>query len=144
MLPTSFNFRINAYIKTILSKTQENSRLKARYLKGITTEQLFIISILRDYSESSLFIQLLKINKQTRHTFYFIFTFRSHIITITIFIIDITFYFVFIHHFYLKETNIKTKGEIILTWIYRSASPPKLAFSVRVRCCKSFELDFSL
>jgi hypothetical protein len=111
MLPTSFNFRINAYIKTILSKTQENSRLKARYLKGITTEQLFIISILRDYSESSLFIQLLKINKQTRHTFYFIFTFRSHIITITIFIIDITFYFVFIHHFYLKETNIKTKGE---------------------------------
>jgi hypothetical protein len=57
MLPMSFKFKVNLYIKTILSKTHENSRLKTRYLKGITTEQLFIISILRDYSKSSLFVK---------------------------------------------------------------------------------------
>jgi hypothetical protein len=45
MLPTSFKVKVNLYIKTILSKTRENSRLKTRYLKGITTEQLFITSI---------------------------------------------------------------------------------------------------
>ena len=45
MLSTNFKFRANPYIRTILSKTQENSRLKTRYLKGNTTEQLFIISI---------------------------------------------------------------------------------------------------
>ena len=62
-LPTSFKFRVNSYIKTILSKTRENSRLKTRYLKGITTEQLFIISILKDYLGSPFyFIQLLKTN----------------------------------------------------------------------------------
>ena len=32
-LPTSFKFRVNLYIKIILSKTRENSRLKIRYLK---------------------------------------------------------------------------------------------------------------
>jgi hypothetical protein len=54
-------FKVNPYIKTILSKTYENSRLKTRYLKGITTEQLFIISILRDYLQRPFyFIQLLK------------------------------------------------------------------------------------
>jgi hypothetical protein len=61
MLPMSFKFKVNPYIKTILSKTYENSRLKTRYLKGITTEQLFIISILRDYLQRPFyFIQLLK------------------------------------------------------------------------------------
>ena len=76
MLPTSFKFRVNPYIKTILSKTRENSRLKTRYLKGITTEQLFIISILRYYSEFSLFYSTLKNKfKQTRHIFYFVFNF---------------------------------------------------------------------
>ena len=38
-------FRVNPYIKLVLSKTQENSRLNTRYLKGIITEQLVIISI---------------------------------------------------------------------------------------------------
>ena len=75
-LPTSLKFRVNPYIKTILSKTRENSRQKTRYLKGITTEQLFIISILIDYSESSLFYSTLKNKlKQTRHTFLFCFQF---------------------------------------------------------------------
>ena len=60
MLPTSFKFRVNSYIKTVVSKTREKSRLKTRYLKGIMIEQLFIISIARDYSQSP-FIQLLKI-----------------------------------------------------------------------------------
>ena len=69
-LPTDFKFRVNLYIKLVVSKTQENSRLKTRYLKGITTEQLFIIFHLRDYSKSSLFYSALKNKlKQTRHTF---------------------------------------------------------------------------
>ena len=75
ILLTSFKFRVNPYIKTILSKTQENSRLKTRYLKGITTKQVFIISILRDYSEFSLFYSTLKNKlKQTRHTFFILFS----------------------------------------------------------------------
>jgi hypothetical protein len=37
-------FRANLKSKPLYPKTQENSRLKTRYLKGITTEQLFIIS----------------------------------------------------------------------------------------------------
>ena len=75
MLPTSFMFRVNPYIKTILSKTRGNSRLKTRYLKGITTEQLFIIFILRYCLQSPLlFIQLLKeIKANQTNSFYFIF-----------------------------------------------------------------------
>jgi hypothetical protein len=60
MLPTSFKFRVNSYIKVVLSKTQENSRLKTRYLKGIATEQLFVMSI-QEITFRVLFIQLLKI-----------------------------------------------------------------------------------
>ena len=56
MPPTSFKFRVNPYIKTILSKTRENSRLKTRYLKGITTQELFIISISRDYPQSPFYL----------------------------------------------------------------------------------------
>ena len=56
VLPTSFKFRVNPYIKTTLSKTRENSRLKTRYLEGITIEQLFIISIFRGYSESPFYL----------------------------------------------------------------------------------------
>ena len=52
MLPTSFKFRANSHVKSISSKTQENSRLKTRYLKGIMIEQLFIIFIVRDYLQS--------------------------------------------------------------------------------------------
>ena len=80
MLPMSFKFRVNPYIKIILSKTQKNARLKTRYLKGITTEQLFIISILRDYLKSPLlFIQLLKeIKANQTHSFYFVFIFLDH------------------------------------------------------------------
>jgi hypothetical protein len=55
MLPMSFMFRVNFYIKIVISKTQENSRMKTRYLKGIITEQLFIISIARDYLIVPLF-----------------------------------------------------------------------------------------
>ena len=74
LLPTSFMFRVNSYIKTIVSKTREHSRLKTRYLKGITIKQLFIISIARDYPQSP-FIQLLKTEHQT-HTSYFVFIFK--------------------------------------------------------------------
>ena len=74
MPPMSFKFRVNPHIKTILSKTRENSWLKTRYLKGIAIEKLFIISIARDQPQS-LFIQLLKTKNQT-HTFYFVFTFK--------------------------------------------------------------------
>ena len=90
MLPMSFKFRVNLYIKTILSKTRENSRLKTRYLKGITTEQLFIISILKDYLQSPFyFIQLLKIKLKANqtHSFYFVFIFTTTT--------GITIYFVF-------------------------------------------------
>ena len=74
MLPTSFKFRVNSYIKTVVSKTRENLRLKTRYLKGIITEQLFVISILRDFSESSLFYSTLKNRKLDTH-FLFCFHF---------------------------------------------------------------------
>jgi hypothetical protein len=84
MLPTSFKLRVNPYIKTVISKTQENSRLKTKYLKGFMIEQLFIISIIRDYSKSSLFYSALKNKlKQTRHTFLIFLNFtRSQIIII--------------------------------------------------------------
>jgi hypothetical protein len=36
-------------------KTQENLRLNTRHLKGITTEQLFIISMQTDYLELNSF-----------------------------------------------------------------------------------------
>ena len=78
MLPTSFKFRVNSYIKTVVSKTRENSRLKTRYLKEITIEQLFIISIARDYPQSSFIYLALK--NQTRHTLFILFLFlRSHL-----------------------------------------------------------------
>ena len=47
MLPMSFKFRVNPYIKTILSKTQENSRLKTRYLKGITKSNYSLFQLKR-------------------------------------------------------------------------------------------------
>jgi hypothetical protein len=55
MLPTSFKFKVNYYTKSVISKTRVNSRLKTRYLKGITTEQLFIISIARAYLDSIIY-----------------------------------------------------------------------------------------
>ena len=57
-LPTSIKFRVNPYSKTILSKTQENSRMKTRYLKGIIIEQLFIMSIKSLFEEKVLNSQL--------------------------------------------------------------------------------------
>ena len=68
MLPTCFKFRVNPHIKIVVSKTQENSRLKTRYLKGMTIEQLFIISTSRYYLQSP-FIQLLKTESQTHILF---------------------------------------------------------------------------
>ena len=61
-LPTSFKFRVNLYIKSVISKTRENSRLKTRYFKEITTEQLFVISIEEIILSPLYFIQLLKTN----------------------------------------------------------------------------------
>ena len=80
MLPTSFKFKVNPYIKTILSKTQENSRIKTRYLQGITTQQLFIISILRGYLQSPFLFYSTPKNKlkQTRHTLFILFSFLDH------------------------------------------------------------------
>ena len=72
ILPTSFKFRVNSYIKIVLSKTRKNSRLKTRYLKGITTEQLFIISI-----QEIIFRVLLFSSKSNQtQTFYFVFIFK--------------------------------------------------------------------
>ena len=96
MLPTSFKFRVNSYIKTVVSKTRENSRLKTRYLKGIMIEQLFIISIARDYPQSP-FIQLLKI--QTRLLFCFHFS-TSHLTNI--YKTKINFYFAFSYASFFK------------------------------------------
>ena len=87
MLPTSFKFRENSYIKIVISKIWENLRLKTRYLKGITTEQLFIISILKDYLQSPfLFIQLLKEIKANQTLFLFCFHFLDHTLQLYIFL----------------------------------------------------------
>jgi len=40
---TNFRFKLNSYINVVMSKTQKNSLLKTRHLKGITVDQLFII-----------------------------------------------------------------------------------------------------
>jgi hypothetical protein len=97
MLPTSFKFRVNPYIKTILSKTRENLRLKTRYLKGITIEQLFITSI-QEIILSPLYLLTTLKNKlkQTRYTFYLflILLYHTLLLYLYIFIIKITFYFV--------------------------------------------------
>ena len=82
MLPTSFKFRVNPYIKTILSKTQENLRLKTRYLKGITTEQLFIISISRDYLQSPFYLALE--NRKLDTLLFCFLTFLDHTLLIYI------------------------------------------------------------
>ena len=81
MLPTSFQFKVNSYIKAVLSKTRKNSRLKTRYLKGITIEQLFIISITRDYSQSPFIFQLLKIKlkENLTHLLFCFQNLRSHL-----------------------------------------------------------------
>ena len=117
MLPTSFKFRVNSYIKTDVSKTQENSRLKTRYLKGITIEQLFIISILRDCLQSPFyFIQLLKQIKQTGHTLFILFSFLDHTLSLYIFV-KITFtLFLVIHFFliYIKQTKNNKRKEILI------------------------------
>jgi hypothetical protein len=52
MLDISSRFRVNSYIKTVLSKTWKNSRLKTKYLKEIMVEQLFIISNVKFYYSS--------------------------------------------------------------------------------------------
>jgi hypothetical protein len=58
MLPMSFKFRVNSYIKSVISKTRENSRLKTRHLKGIMIEQLFIISNARAYLDHIIYLAL--------------------------------------------------------------------------------------
>jgi hypothetical protein len=63
MLHMSFKFRANSYVKLILSKTQENSKLNTKYLKGIIIEQLFIFSM-RDYLHIPIIYSILK-NKMT-------------------------------------------------------------------------------
>jgi hypothetical protein len=73
MLPMSFRFRVNSYIKTTIFKTRENLRLKTRYLKGITTEQLFIIFIARVYSSDSITYSALKNIKLDTLTFILFF-----------------------------------------------------------------------
>ena len=119
MLPTSFKFRVNPYIKIVLSKTHENSRLKTRYLKRITTEQLFIISILRDYLQSPFyFIQLLKQTKANwTHSLYFVFIFQITHYNYIYFYKD-NFYFVFSYSafflIYIKQTKNNKRKEILI------------------------------
>ena len=87
LLPTSFKFRVNSHVKIVISKTRENSRLKTRYLKGIITEQLFMISIMRIHLQV-LFIYLALKNRNLKQTLYTLFIlflfFRSHITNIYI------------------------------------------------------------
>ena len=84
-LPMSFKFRANSHVKIILSKTRENSWLKTSYLKGIVTEQLFIISIMRDHLQVFFIYWLLKteIKANFIHTLFILLSFfRSHITNI--------------------------------------------------------------
>jgi hypothetical protein len=92
MLHTSF--RVNSHIKTVLSQTQENSRLKTRYLKGITTEQLFIIFIQEIIFRVLLFYLALK-NRKLDTQFLFDFLFLDHTLLVYISNTKINFYFVF-------------------------------------------------
>ena len=129
MLPTSFKFRVNPYIKTVLSKTRENLRLKTRYLKGITTEQLFIISILRGYLKSPLlFIQLLKeIKANQTHSLYFVFIFQITHYNYIYFYKD-NFYFIFSYSsfflIYIKQTKNNKRKEILI-WIHGECLLPQ-------------------
>ena len=84
MLPTSFKFRLNSYTKIVVSKTQENSRLKTRYLKGITIEQLFIISISRDYLQSPFYLALE--NRKLDTLLFCFLTFLDHTLLIYIYV----------------------------------------------------------
>ena len=72
-LPMSFKFRVNPYVKTILSKTWENSRLESQVLERNYNRATIHHFHLRDHSESSLFAnQLLKIEIKVNqtHTFH--------------------------------------------------------------------------
>ena len=77
MLPTSIKFKVSSYIKLGLSNTWEDFGLKTRHLKGITAEQLFIMSIKSLFEDKVLNSQLC--------LFYFIVT--KHIIAHTLFIL---------------------------------------------------------
>jgi hypothetical protein len=78
MLPMSFKFRVNSYIKSVISKTQENSRLKTRYLKGIMIEQLFIISNARAYLDFIIYSALK--NRKLDTLFILLSKFLNHIL----------------------------------------------------------------
>jgi hypothetical protein len=52
--------------------------LKTRYLKGITIEQLFIISIARDFSEFSLIYLTLKNRIRDTYLLFCFHNLRSH------------------------------------------------------------------
>ena len=75
LLPTSFKFRANSHVKTVISKTRKNSRLKTRYLKGIIIEQLFIISIVNHHLQAFFIYWLLKTKSKAKfiHSFYLVF-----------------------------------------------------------------------
>ena len=78
-----FQVQSKSLYQTVVSKTQENSRLKTRYLKGITIEQLFIISIARDYPQSPFYLFSSQKQKTRRILFLFCFqNLRSHLINI--------------------------------------------------------------
>ena len=109
MLPTSFKFRVNPYIKIVLSKTWGEFKAKNQVLERNYNRATIHHFYLRDYLESSLFYSDPKNKlKQTRHTY--LFCFHSSFFD------------------YLKETKIITKGKVILTWIHRGASPPSQLF----------------
>jgi hypothetical protein len=111
-------FRVNLYIKIVLSKTQENSKLKTRYLKGITIEQIFIIFIEEIILSPLYSLTTLKSDYHT-HSFYFT--------TIGIFI-----YFVFIYHYFLtikKKLKTKIKRKYTYPDTCRCVSPQAGSFS---------------
>jgi hypothetical protein len=102
-----------------VSKTQESSRLKTRYLKGITAEQLFIISMHRDLTRFFLFKK--KIKFLNTLSIYFIQTLRLIYNTKEIYLVLWLCIFSFFNYIYPI-----TKGEMILTWIHGGCPSPKL------------------
>jgi hypothetical protein len=125
LLPTSFRLRVNLQVKTIVFKTQKNSRLKTRYLKRITVEQLFIISIKRLSLKSILFEQKNKLLYTL--SFYFI----SNLKIIPIYIElkrNSLFYFMVMHLFIIFNSTFKSskvrRGKKYLARYMEDAFPP--------------------
>jgi hypothetical protein len=100
-----------------VSKTRKSSRLKTRYLKEITAEQLFIISMHRDLTRFFLFKKKIKLLNTL--SIYFIQTLRLIYKSKEIYLV------LWLCIFFIHPIT-KQKGEKILTWIHGGCPSPKL------------------